>query len=83
MRPVYFISDRPEAYEVWGEIGQEEAGKLAALIADHAGRHFPSIEFRIDGEWHTHDQSMDKVAAYIESHWQAWWADTKKHRETA
>lgn len=71
-RPQYFISDRPEAYEIWGEISREEACVLARLIAEHAARRFPNIEFCIDGNWHTHDQSTKLVAAYIESHWQAW-----------
>ena len=71
-RPQYFISDRPEAYEIWGEISREEARALARLIADHAARRFPHIEFRIDGNWHTHDHSTELAAAYIESHWQAW-----------
>lgn len=72
IHPVYFISDRPEAYEIWGEVGHGEAGMLARLIAEHAAKRFPHIEFRIDGEWHTHDHSMEPVTAYIEAHWQSW-----------
>lgn len=82
MRPVYYISDRPEAYEVWGEVGPEKAGRLAEVIAEHAGRRFHGIEFRIDGNWHTHDQSMDKVAAYIEGHWQNWLADITSRKDS-
>lgn len=71
-RPQYFISDRPEAYEIWGEISREDAMALVRLIADHAARRFPHIEFRIDCNWHTHDHCTELAAAYIESHWQAW-----------
>ncbi len=71
-RPKYFISNRPEAYEVWGEVSHEEAGTLARLIVAHASRHFPDIDFCIDGNWHTHESNTQLVAEYIESHWQAW-----------
>jgi hypothetical protein len=72
MRPVYYISNRPEAYEVAGEVGYDEAAAIARTIAEHAARHFPGIDFRVDGEWHTHQAGMEKVAAYIEDHWQQW-----------
>jgi hypothetical protein len=72
--PVFFISNRPESYEVWGEISLGEAEVLARLIVEHASRRFPDIEFKIDGEWHTQDKSIkvQHAAAYIESHWQSW-----------
>lgn len=82
-RQQYFVSDRPEAYEVWGEVSREEAGMLARLIVRHAAERFPNIEFRIDGNWHTHDRSTELVSAYIESHWQAWAAAMVDHRQTA
>lgn len=71
-RPVYFISDRPEAYEVWGEVGHDEAIDIARLIAERAGRKFPGIEFRVDHGWHEHLPGMEKVSSYIEDHWQGW-----------
>jgi hypothetical protein len=72
--PVFFISNRPEAYEVWGEISHGEAETLARLIAARAAKRFPDIEFKIDGDWHTQDKSINvqHAAAYIESHWQSW-----------
>lgn len=83
--PVFFISDRPEAYEVWGEVSHGDAEFLAKLIAKHAGKRFPEIEFRIDGEWHTQDQSTEAlhVAAYIASHWQSWAEARVDEREPA
>jgi hypothetical protein len=71
-KPVYYVSNRPEAYEVAGEIGHDEAAAIAATIVQHCRRHFPGIEFRIDGEWHSHQPGMEKVAAYIEDNWQQW-----------
>ena len=71
-RPVYFISNRPEAYELGGEVGHDAALEIARLIADHASRRFPGIDFRIDGDWHAHGNSMNEVVAYIEGHWQGW-----------
>lgn len=82
-RPVYFISNRPEAYEITGEVSREEAGMLARLIAERAGKRFPGIEFRIDGEWHSHDRSTELAAEYIEGHWQAWAATMVDHKQTA
>jgi hypothetical protein len=76
---VYYISDRPEAYEIGGEVGRDEARDFARVIAEHAARHFPRIEFCIDSDWHAHDEVMDEVAAYIESHWQSWVA--RAHRQ--
>lgn len=78
-RPVYFISDRPEAYEVWGEVGHGEAIDIARLIAERAGRKFPDIEFRVDHGWHDHLPGMEKVAAYIEDHWQGWLRGRRRH----
>lgn len=73
--PVYFVSDRPEAYEIWGEVSHDAARRIAALIAAHAGKRFPEIEFRVDGAWHSHPSSMGRVTEYIESHWQSWLAE--------
>lgn len=75
--PVYFISDRPEAYEIWGEVSREEALSIAALIAARAAQRFPDIEFRIDGSWHTHPATMGHVAEYIEGNWQSWLTDAR------
>ncbi|HEX8963989.1 MAG TPA: hypothetical protein VF801_13390 [Rhodocyclaceae bacterium] len=71
-RPVYYVSSRPEAYEIAGEVGHAEAMTIARTIAAHAGRRFPGVEFRVDDQWHTHQPGMEKVAAYIEDHWQEW-----------
>ena len=71
-RLVYYISARPEAYEIWGEVGHEEAQQLARVIATRAGAHYPNIEFRVDDQWHHHAPGMAAVAAYIDRHWQTW-----------
>lgn len=71
-KPVYYVSARPEAYEVWGEVGREDARRFGQLIAEQAGRRFPNIEFRVDDIWHDHLPGMELVAAYIDAHWQAW-----------
>lgn len=71
-RPRYFISDRPEAYEVWGEVSHDDARRLAYIIAEHAAKRFPGIEFCVDGEWHGHDEGMQAVSSFIDGHWQAW-----------
>jgi hypothetical protein len=71
-RSIYYVSDRPEAYEIWGEIGHDEAARIGRLIAERAGRHFPSIEFRVDGDWHVHQPGTERVAAFIEDHLPAW-----------
>ena len=81
-RPVYFISNRPEASEVGGEVSVERAASLAAVIVQRATRAFPGIDFRIDGQWHSHDPELDRVAAYIESHWAAW-ASSKPGKASA
>lgn len=69
---VYYISDRPEAYEVWAEIGVTEAKAIAGIIASHAKNLFPEIEFKIDGGWHSHQRGMEHVASVIEESWQTW-----------
>lgn len=74
-KSVYYVSARPEAYEMWSEVGREEARQLGELIAKRAARRFPSIEFRVDEVWHDHLPGMELVAAYIDSHWQTWAAD--------
>jgi len=71
-KPTYFISDRPEAYEVWGEVSYEDAKAIAKTIADHAARRFPDIEFRIDSAWHSHGSGLQKVAEYIDTNWEKW-----------
>jgi hypothetical protein len=45
---------------------------MAKLIIDHAGKHFPRIEFRADEEWHVHPLGMEPVAVYIDDHLQSW-----------
>ncbi len=79
-RPVYFISDRPEAYEVFGEVSHDEAKAIGRTIADRAAAHFRGIEFRIDGAWHSHPPGTERVAVYIESHWQDWAAEALGRR---
>lgn len=71
-RPVYYLSDRPEAYEVWGEVSLGEARKIALLIASKAGELFPDVDFRVDGGWHQHEPGLAHVAATIEENWQNW-----------
>lgn len=71
-RPVYYVSSRPEAYEIAGEVGHDAAAAIARTIAENASRHFPGVDFRIDDQWHSHQPGMEKIAAYIEDHWQHW-----------
>jgi hypothetical protein len=82
-KPVYYVSARPEAYEIWGEVGREEARQFGQLIAEQAGRRFPNIEFRVDDIWHEHLPGMELVAAYIDGHWQAWAAESGTHSRAA
>lgn len=82
-RPVYYVSTRPEAYEQWGEVGLEAASRLAALIAERAGRRFPDIEFRCDAEWHVHPADLTVVAAYIDAHMQDWSAGARSLQRAA
>lgn len=74
-RPVYFVSSRPEAYEYWGEVDHEQARHIGALIVRHASQRFPTIEFRVDDQWHEHLPGMTLVAAYIDGHWPQWLAE--------
>lgn len=69
---VYFVSSRPEAYEVGGEISHQEARTIGRLIAERAARRFPGVEFRVDDNWHPHQHGMEHVAAYIEANWKDW-----------
>lgn len=69
---VYYVSDRPEAYELYGEVSLPEAKQIGKLIAQNAARAFPDVEFRVDSAWHSHQRGMERVAAYIERHWQEW-----------
>ena len=78
-RPVYFISSRPEAYEVAGEVDLERARELAHTIAERAARRYPTVEFRIDDQWHLHDEQLTGVANYIESHWERWTRTPRHH----
>jgi len=71
VRRTYYVSSRPEAYEVWGEISKGEAQGVAREIARHAAEHFPDVDFAIDENWHTHQAEAD-IAAYIEDNWMAW-----------
>jgi hypothetical protein len=69
---VYYVSDRPEAYETWAEVSHEEAERIGRTIAWHAQRDFPEFDFRVDHDWHLHQKGMEHVAAHIDSHLQAW-----------
>ena len=77
-RAVYYISNRPEAYEVFGEVSHDEAMDIGNLIAERAARHFPRIEFKVDSVWHSHQHGMEEVAAYIEDHWHDWVAESRR-----
>lgn len=70
--PVYFVSDRPEAYEIWAEVSHDEAERIGRTIAAHAHEDFPEIDFRVDHEWHVHPPGMEHVAAHIDAHLQSW-----------
>jgi len=70
--PVYFVSNRPEAYEVFGEVERREAHLIAEAIVAHARKRFPGVEFRIDDAWHQHQHGMEHVAAHIEANWEQW-----------
>lgn len=74
-RPVYYVSDRPEAYEFWGEVNHDSAASIGRLIAAQAGRKFPEIEFRVDAGWHLHQPGMEGVTAFIEDRLPAWVAE--------
>jgi hypothetical protein len=74
-KPIYYVSARPEAYEYWGEIGRDEARRIAELIAHRAVERFPNIEFRVDDAWHDHLPGMELVAAHIDANWQMWVAE--------
>jgi len=74
-KPIYYVSARPEAYEYWGEVGRDEARRIAELIAHRAVERFPNIEFRVDDAWHDHLPGMELVAAHIDANWQRWVAE--------
>lgn len=82
-RPIYYISDRPEAYEIWGEIDHETAARIGRLVAKRAGRRFPGIEFRVDGSWHLHQAGSEGVAEFIEAHMPTWVAEALRAHERA
>jgi len=69
---VYYVSNRPEAYEIWGEVSHDDADSISRMIATFAGRRFPHMEFRIDGDWHVHEPGMEPVSAYIEKQLPGW-----------
>lgn len=71
-RRIYYVSARPESYEVWGEVSRDEAMAIAMAIVRHAAAHFPHIEFRVSDTWMLHDKDMNSVAAYIDKHWEKW-----------
>jgi len=71
-RPIYYVSDRPEAYDIWGEIDHQTALRIGRLIAERAGSRFPEIEFRVDAGWHRHAPGTEIVTAFIEEHLAAW-----------
>lgn len=77
-RSVYYISNRPEAYELFGEISHDEAMDIGKLIAERAARHFPDVAFKVDSAWHSHQHGMEEVVAYIEDHWQDWVAESRR-----
>ena len=81
--PVYFVSDRPEAYEIWGEVSREDAARFAQIIVAHASKRFPNIRFEVDGGWHTHEHGMELISSYIESNWQLWVTKTLGRSRTA
>jgi hypothetical protein len=76
---VYYVSDRPEAYELWGEVSQEQASRIGRLIAARAGEEFLDVEFRVDGAWHCHPAGSERVAEFIEDHVPAWVAEVVGH----
>lgn len=80
---IYYVSARPEAYEYWGEVGRDEARRIAALIAHRAAERFPDIEFRVDDVWHDHLPGMELVAAYIDANWQTWVSDAASLQSAA
>lgn len=71
-RRIYYVSARPESYELWGEVSREDARTIAAAIVRQAAAHFPDIEFRVSDTWVLHDRDMNEVAAYIDAHWEKW-----------
>lgn len=72
VRPIYYVSGRPEAYEVWGEITSSEAKAIATTIVRQAAARFPHVEFRVSDGWSMHGQGMNQIAAYIDKHWERW-----------
>jgi hypothetical protein len=83
VKPVYYVSARPEAYEYWGEVGREEALRIADLIAHRAAERFPNVEFRVDDAWHDHMPGTELVAAHIDANWQMWVAEAARLRDAA
>lgn len=77
-RPVYYVSNRPEAYELSGEVGPAMAQQLAQLIAARASRRFRDIAFEIDAEWHVHEPGMERIAAYIDDHLPHWLHEARR-----
>lgn len=71
-KPVYYVSDRPEAYELWAEVSLGEARDIASQIARKAAEQFPDVEFLVDGGWHSHQRGLEHVANVIEENWRVW-----------
>lgn len=77
-RLIYHVSDRPESYELWGEVTRAEAREIAEAIVAHAAKRFPHVDFRVSGEWNVHGERTRLVTAYIEKHWQDWAKSLRK-----
>jgi hypothetical protein len=71
-RLTYHVSDRPESYELWGEVSRAEARTIAEIIVMHAAKRFPRVDLVISGAWNVHDERTKLVTAYIEKHWRDW-----------
>ena len=69
---VFYVSSRPEAYEIWGEVSHDDAREFGELIARKAAERFPHVEFQVTHDWHIQAHGMEAIASYIESHWQTW-----------
>jgi hypothetical protein len=82
-RPIYQISARPEAYEIWGEVTQAQARAIATVIARQASMRFPHVDFRVSDAWSVHGQGMNQIAAYIDKHWQNWAATVMDSTQAA
>ena len=82
-KSVYYISARPETYELWGEVDHDMARRLADLIVERTAKRFPTIEFRIDEDWHMHPSGLEIVSTYIDDHLQTWVAEVSARAQAA